>query len=180
MRKYRRLDASPGQRAECGHLTTGAISGKPSGRYVQDQGESERCRGRGWICRGHTIGIIAKPSRTASETPPAASAAGLTPPRIGLGCQHPSRPVFWECSAKEAPCTTFTSAAPVCASAASGLGTMNFGPSHVRTRQLSDHGPRLDLGINFFDSANVYGWKVGEGVTEQIVGALAGSGRRTA
>lgn len=28
----------------------------------------------------------------------------------------------------------------------------------------------LDEGINFFDTANVYGWKVGEGVTEQIVG----------
>jgi aryl-alcohol dehydrogenase-like predicted oxidoreductase len=28
----------------------------------------------------------------------------------------------------------------------------------------------LELGINFFDTANVYGWKVGEGVTEQIIG----------
>jgi len=28
----------------------------------------------------------------------------------------------------------------------------------------------LDLGINFFDTANVYGRKLGEGVTEQIVG----------
>jgi NDP-hexose 2,3-enoyl reductase len=28
----------------------------------------------------------------------------------------------------------------------------------------------LDHGINFFDTANVYGWKKGEGVTEQIVG----------
>jgi aryl-alcohol dehydrogenase-like predicted oxidoreductase len=38
----------------------------------------------------------------------------------------------------------------------------------------------LELGINFFDTANVYGWKIGEGVTEQIVGnwfAQAG-GRR--
>jgi aryl-alcohol dehydrogenase-like predicted oxidoreductase len=35
------------------------------------------------------------------------------------------------------------------------------------------------LGINFFDTANVYGWKVGEGVTEQIVGRwLAQGGRR--
>jgi len=28
----------------------------------------------------------------------------------------------------------------------------------------------LDLGINFFDTANVYGGKKGEGVTEKIVG----------
>jgi aryl-alcohol dehydrogenase-like predicted oxidoreductase len=28
----------------------------------------------------------------------------------------------------------------------------------------------LDAGINFFDTANVYGWKRGEGITEQIVG----------
>jgi aryl-alcohol dehydrogenase-like predicted oxidoreductase len=28
----------------------------------------------------------------------------------------------------------------------------------------------LDVGINFFDTTNVYGWKIGEGVTEQIVG----------
>jgi aryl-alcohol dehydrogenase-like predicted oxidoreductase len=28
----------------------------------------------------------------------------------------------------------------------------------------------LELGINFFDTADVYGWKKGEGVTEQIIG----------
>jgi aryl-alcohol dehydrogenase-like predicted oxidoreductase len=28
----------------------------------------------------------------------------------------------------------------------------------------------LELGINFFDTANVYGWKLGEGWTEQIIG----------
>jgi aryl-alcohol dehydrogenase-like predicted oxidoreductase len=28
----------------------------------------------------------------------------------------------------------------------------------------------LELGLNFFDTANVYGWKVGEGWTEQILG----------
>ncbi len=28
----------------------------------------------------------------------------------------------------------------------------------------------LDMGINFFDTANVYGGKKGEGITEQIVG----------
>jgi aryl-alcohol dehydrogenase-like predicted oxidoreductase len=38
----------------------------------------------------------------------------------------------------------------------------------------------LELGINFFDTANVYGWKIGEGVTEQIVGRwfAQGGGRR--
>jgi aryl-alcohol dehydrogenase-like predicted oxidoreductase len=37
----------------------------------------------------------------------------------------------------------------------------------------------LDLGINFFDTADVYGWKVGEGWTEQIVGRwLSQGGRR--
>jgi aryl-alcohol dehydrogenase-like predicted oxidoreductase len=37
-----------------------------------------------------------------------------------------------------------------------------------------------ELGINFFDTADVYGWKKGEGVTEQIVGNwfAQGGGRR--
>jgi aryl-alcohol dehydrogenase-like predicted oxidoreductase len=38
----------------------------------------------------------------------------------------------------------------------------------------------LDHGINFFDTANVYGWKKGEGLTEQIIGRwfAKGEGRR--
>lgn len=50
------------------------------------------------------------------------------------------------------------------------LGTMNFGPftSEPDSYAIMDHA--LSLGINFFDTANVYGWKLGEGVTEQIVG----------
>ena len=38
----------------------------------------------------------------------------------------------------------------------------------------------LDAGLNFFDTANVYGWKKGEGITEQIVGRwfAQGGGRR--
>ena len=38
----------------------------------------------------------------------------------------------------------------------------------------------LEVGVNFFDTANVYGWKKGEGVTEQIVGRwwAQGGGRR--
>jgi aryl-alcohol dehydrogenase-like predicted oxidoreductase len=37
-----------------------------------------------------------------------------------------------------------------------------------------------ELGINFFDTANVYGWKKGEGWTEQIIGRwfAQGGGRR--
>src|SRR6202171_366202 len=60
------------------------------------------------------------------------------------------------------------------------LGTMNFGPE---TDELTSHAimdSALDAGINFFDTANVYGWKKGEGVTEQIVGRwlAQGGGRR--
>ena len=38
----------------------------------------------------------------------------------------------------------------------------------------------LDMGINFFDTANVYGWKIGKGLTEQIIGRwlAQGGGRR--
>jgi aryl-alcohol dehydrogenase-like predicted oxidoreductase len=50
------------------------------------------------------------------------------------------------------------------------LGTMNFGPqtSEDNSHELMDKA--LEIGINFFDTADVYGWKKGEGVTEQIVG----------
>ena len=60
------------------------------------------------------------------------------------------------------------------------LGTMNFGPetSEPDSHAIMDHA--LALGLNFFDTANVYGWKRGEGVTEQIVGRwlAEGGGRR--
>jgi NDP-hexose C3-ketoreductase / dTDP-4-oxo-2-deoxy-alpha-D-pentos-2-ene 2,3-reductase len=44
------------------------------------------------------------------------------------------------------------------------LGTMNFGPetSEPDSHQIMDRA--IEHGINFFDSANVYGWKKGEGV----------------
>ena len=60
------------------------------------------------------------------------------------------------------------------------LGTMNFGPQTSETDSFAIMDQALERGINFFDSANVYGWKVGEGVTEQIVGRWLsqGSGRR--
>jgi aryl-alcohol dehydrogenase-like predicted oxidoreductase len=56
---------------------------------------------------------------------------------------------------------------------------MNFGPyaSEAESHAMMDKA--LDVGIDFFDTANVYGWKTGEGVTEQIVGRwLAQGGRR--
>jgi aryl-alcohol dehydrogenase-like predicted oxidoreductase len=60
------------------------------------------------------------------------------------------------------------------------LGTMNFGPltSEADSHAIMDKA--LELGFNFFDTANVYGWKTGEGVTEQIVGRwfAQGGGRR--
>jgi aryl-alcohol dehydrogenase-like predicted oxidoreductase len=57
---------------------------------------------------------------------------------------------------------------------------MNFG---VDTDEEHSHlimDRALDLGINFFDTANVYGWKLGEGVTEKIIGRwfAKGGGRR--
>lgn len=60
------------------------------------------------------------------------------------------------------------------------LGTMNFGP-HTNDQDsfaIMDHA--LELGVNFFDTANVYGWKKGEGVTETIIGKwfAQGGGRR--
>jgi aryl-alcohol dehydrogenase-like predicted oxidoreductase len=56
------------------------------------------------------------------------------------------------------------------------LGTMNFGPettepdSHAIMDRAHEHG------INFFDTANVYGWRRGEGWTEQIIGRWFGTG----
>ena len=50
------------------------------------------------------------------------------------------------------------------------LGTMNFGPETSEEDSHAIMNQALDLGINFFDTADVYGWKQGEGVTEQIIG----------
>jgi aryl-alcohol dehydrogenase-like predicted oxidoreductase len=60
------------------------------------------------------------------------------------------------------------------------LGTMNFGPQTSEADSFAIMDKALELGINFFDTANVYGWKTGEGVTEQIVGRwfAQGGGRR--
>lgn len=60
------------------------------------------------------------------------------------------------------------------------LGTMNFGPFTTEEDSFAIMDKALELGINFFDTANVYGWKKGEGVTEQIIGRwfAQGGGRR--
>lgn len=60
------------------------------------------------------------------------------------------------------------------------LGTMNFGPQTTEEDSFAIMDKALEMGINFFDTANVYGWKTGEGVTEQIIGRWfkQGDGRR--
>ncbi len=60
------------------------------------------------------------------------------------------------------------------------LGTMNFGPLTSERDSFAIMDRALEVGINFFDTANVYGRKVGEGITEQIVGRwlAQGGGRR--
>jgi NDP-hexose 2,3-enoyl reductase len=60
------------------------------------------------------------------------------------------------------------------------LGTMNFGPKTTEPDSHAIMDRALEHGINFFDTANVYGWKLGEGVTEHIVGNwfAQGGGRR--
>lgn len=60
------------------------------------------------------------------------------------------------------------------------LGTMNFGPQTTEEDSFAIMDHALELGINFFDTANVYGWKQGEGWTEQIIGRwfAQGGGRR--
>jgi len=60
------------------------------------------------------------------------------------------------------------------------LGTMNFGPKTTEEDSYQVMDRALELGINFFDTADVYGWKKGEGITEQIIGRwfAQGGGRR--
>jgi aryl-alcohol dehydrogenase-like predicted oxidoreductase len=60
------------------------------------------------------------------------------------------------------------------------LGTMNFGPETTEPDSFAIMDRALERGLNFFDTANVYGWKIGEGITEHIVGRwlAQGGGRR--
>jgi aryl-alcohol dehydrogenase-like predicted oxidoreductase len=47
---------------------------------------------------------------------------------------------------------------------------MNFGPQTSEADSFAIMDKAVEVGINFFDTADVYGWKKGEGVTEQILG----------
>ncbi|MGE3787471.1 MAG: aldo/keto reductase [Nitrospirales bacterium] len=59
------------------------------------------------------------------------------------------------------------------------LGTMNFGPFTSETDSCAIMDRALELGINFFDTADVYGKQPGQGITEQIIGRwFAQGGRR--
>jgi len=60
------------------------------------------------------------------------------------------------------------------------LGTMNFGWHTTKKDSFALMDKAVEMGINFFDTANVYGWKMGEGLTEQIIGRwlAQGGGRR--
>jgi aryl-alcohol dehydrogenase-like predicted oxidoreductase len=57
---------------------------------------------------------------------------------------------------------------------------MNFGPLTSEPDSFAIMDRALELGINFFDTANVYGWQKGKGWTEQIIGRwlAQGGGRR--
>ncbi|WP_188673586.1 aldo/keto reductase [Subtercola lobariae] len=60
------------------------------------------------------------------------------------------------------------------------LGTMNFGPQTSEPDSHSIMDSAHENGINFFDTANVYGQDKGRGATEEIVGRFfaKGDGRR--
>jgi aryl-alcohol dehydrogenase-like predicted oxidoreductase len=62
------------------------------------------------------------------------------------------------------------------------LGTMNFGWHTSQEESFAIMDRALELGINFFDTADVYGWSVQRGETERIVGNwfALGGGRRDA
>ena len=47
---------------------------------------------------------------------------------------------------------------------------MNFGPETDEPTSFTIMDRALEVGINFFDSANVYGRTKGRGATEEIVG----------
>ncbi len=62
------------------------------------------------------------------------------------------------------------------------LGTMNFGWHTTEEDSFKIMDRALELGINFFDTADVYGWDVEHGHTEEIIGNwfALGGGRRDA
>ncbi|WP_189965241.1 aldo/keto reductase [Streptomyces violascens] len=60
------------------------------------------------------------------------------------------------------------------------LGTMNFGPQTDEGASHAIMDAALGAGINFFDTANAYGWGENKGRTEEIIGSwfAKGGGRR--
>jgi aryl-alcohol dehydrogenase-like predicted oxidoreductase len=60
------------------------------------------------------------------------------------------------------------------------LGTMNFGPETEEADAHTIMDRALDAGVNFVDTANVYGWGENKGRTETIIGRwlAQGGGRR--
>ncbi|MEU3255801.1 aldo/keto reductase [Streptomyces sp. NPDC006997] len=60
------------------------------------------------------------------------------------------------------------------------LGTMNFGPQTDESTSHDIMDAALDAGLNFVDTANVYGWGENKGRTEEIIGTwfAQGGGRR--
>ncbi len=60
------------------------------------------------------------------------------------------------------------------------LGTMNFGPWQDEKTSFAIMDRALEHGLNFWDTANVYGFDKGKGLTEEIIGRwmAQGGGRR--
>ncbi|WP_086784142.1 aldo/keto reductase [Streptomyces caniscabiei] len=56
------------------------------------------------------------------------------------------------------------------------LGTMNFGPHTDEGDSHAIMDAALDAGINFVDTANVYGWGENKGRTEEIIGTWFAKG----
>jgi len=60
------------------------------------------------------------------------------------------------------------------------LGTMNFGWGTSEKESFEIMDAAMEAGINFFDTANVYGFggKLGEGITEKLIGKWLAQGDR--
>jgi len=60
------------------------------------------------------------------------------------------------------------------------LGTLNFGPETSAEESWRIMDASREAGINFFDTADYYGWQAGYGATERIIGGwlAQGGGRR--
>lgn len=56
------------------------------------------------------------------------------------------------------------------------LGTMNFGPQTDEADSHTIMDAALGAGVNFFDTANVYGWGENKGRTEEIIGSWFAKG----